>query len=153
MPLPVKNVPSTVRPQEDITLLLLTPDDDDVAAVRNVFHHPGWKVERSTNLAGARQRLPQVAVVLCEKDLPDGDWKDVLESLGRDSGSPLLIVTSRHADELLWAEVLNLGGYDVLQKPFETSEIMRVVSMAWRHRKSQAMERRATSPSPLALSA
>jgi DNA-binding response OmpR family regulator len=152
MPSPVKNVPPTVRPPEDITLLLLTPHEEDVTAVRNVFHHPGWKVERCANLTDAQEQLPQAAVVLCERNLPDGDWKDVLESLATYANPPFLIVTCRHADELLWAEVLNLGGYDVLQKPFETSEVLRVVNMAWRFRKSPASQRQIT-PSPLALSA
>ncbi len=30
-----------------------------------------------------------------------------------------LIVTDRLANEALWSEVLNLGGYDVVAKPFE----------------------------------
>ena len=46
--------------------------------------------------------------------------------------SPLLLVTSKTADENLWAEVLNLGGYDVLMKPFELGEVTRVIGMAWR---------------------
>jgi DNA-binding response OmpR family regulator len=46
---------------------------------------------------------------------------------------PLLLVVSKHADENLWAEVLNLGGYDVLLKPFERAEVVRVVGMAWRY--------------------
>jgi len=41
---------------------------------------------------------------------------------------PLLIVTSRHADEYLWAEALNLGAYDVVAKPFDSHELSRVVS-------------------------
>jgi hypothetical protein len=32
----------------------------------------------------------------------------------------------------LWAEVLNLGGYDVLLKPFDRAEVVRVAGMAWR---------------------
>ena len=46
--------------------------------------------------------------------------------------SPSLIVTSRLADERLWAEALNLGAYDVLAKPFDSTEAMRVVGAAWR---------------------
>ena len=44
----------------------------------------------------------------------------------------LMIVTSRLADERLWAEALNLGAYDVLAKPFDRTEAMRVVAAAWR---------------------
>ena len=40
---------------------------------------------------------------------------------------------TRTADEHLWAEVLNLGGYDVLAEPFERDEMVRVVTSARRH--------------------
>ena len=40
-------------------------------------------------------------------------------------------MASRLADEAFWAEVLNLGAYDVLMKPFDATEVFRVVSLAW----------------------
>ena len=43
-----------------------------------------------------------------------------------------MIVSSRLADDCLWAEVLNLGGYDLLAKPFAAAEVSRVVKMAAR---------------------
>jgi DNA-binding response OmpR family regulator len=46
---------------------------------------------------------------------------------------PQLIVTSRTADESLWAEVLNVGGYDVMAQPFEQYEVERVIASAHRH--------------------
>jgi hypothetical protein len=42
----------------------------------------------------------------------------------------------------LWAEVLNLGGYDLLMKPFEEAEVYRVVGLAWLFWKDH-VERRA----------
>ena len=72
------------------------------------------------------------AVILCERELPDGNWKTVLSACENSPDSPLLLVTSKTADENLWAEVLNLGGYDVLMKPFELGEVTRVIGMAWR---------------------
>jgi hypothetical protein len=46
-------------------------------------------------------------------------------------------VWARHADERLWAEVLNLGGYDVLRAPFQVPEVVEAVKAAirkWRER-------------------
>ena len=43
-----------------------------------------------------------------------------------------LIVGDRLADERLWAKVLNLGGYDLLAKPFNAKEVLHVVSTACR---------------------
>jgi FixJ family two-component response regulator len=37
------------------------------------------------------------------------------------------------ADDRLWAEVLNMGGYDLLMKPFDEREVLHAASMACRH--------------------
>jgi DNA-binding response OmpR family regulator len=76
-------------------------------------------------------------VLVCERDLPDGDWKKLLDSLLGSNAPPLLVVTSKNADDSLWAEVLNLGAYDVLSKPFDRAEVMRIISLAWLHWKEQ----------------
>jgi DNA-binding response OmpR family regulator len=72
-------------------------------------------------------------VVIAKSDLPDGSWQEMLGHLRCLVCPPLLIVTSRTADEQLWAEVLNIGGYDVLAQPFERDEMVRVVASARRH--------------------
>jgi len=70
--------------------------------------------------------------VICQCSLPDGDWKDVLSQTAILPDAPRLIVTAPEPDDRLWAEVLNMGGYDVLATPFDTNELIRAVSSAWR---------------------
>ncbi|MBZ5594723.1 MAG: response regulator [Acidobacteriia bacterium] len=82
-------------------------------------------------LAILRERA--VSIVICERDLPDGTWKDILQALDTLSDRPYLIVTSRLADDYLWVEVLNLGGYDVLAKPLDHKEVVRAIDSAWRN--------------------
>ncbi len=83
--------------------------------------------QASGSLADSR-----ISVVICEALLPDGTWKDLLTRMASRNASPLLVVTSAGADESLWAEVLNLGGYDVLAQPFDLEEVTRVVGSAVR---------------------
>ncbi len=92
-----------------------------------------WKVNACYTLASALTALRKVRVpvVVCESDLQPGTWKEVLEELSTLPDPPFLIVTSRLADERLWAEALNLGAYDVLAKPFDRTEVARIVSTAW----------------------
>jgi DNA-binding response OmpR family regulator len=71
-------------------------------------------------------------VVICEPSLPDGSWQDLLGDLQSQPRPPMLIVCSLLADDRLWAEVLNIGGYDVLMKPFRPVEVIRVIRMAAR---------------------
>jgi DNA-binding response OmpR family regulator len=77
-------------------------------------------------------RRYQPSVVLCEQFLPDGTWRDVFDDLQDAPRPPMLIVCSLLADDRLWAEVLNIGGFDVLMKPFYSNEVTRVVHMAAR---------------------
>ena len=79
----------------------------------------------------ARLQAGGVGVVLCDSDLGGTAWKEVLEHTSHLPDPPPVIVTSRIADEYLWAEALNLGAYDVLAKPFDAAEVERTLSMAW----------------------
>jgi DNA-binding response OmpR family regulator len=71
-------------------------------------------------------------LVLCDEVLPDGSWKDMLRLMQKQPDPNYLIVTSPNADDHLWAEVLNLGAYDVLAKPFHSTEVFRSIGLAWR---------------------
>jgi DNA-binding response OmpR family regulator len=46
---------------------------------------------------------------------------------------PCVIVTSRLASDRLWMELLNEGAFDLLSKPFDPSEVMRIIHSAWVH--------------------
>lgn len=59
--------------------------------------------------------------------LPDDDWRQVLAQLETLQSEPVLIVASHLADEDVWAEVLNLGTYEVLLKPFRAEEVARTI--------------------------
>ena len=93
-----------------------------------------FTVHPCTTLAAALAALPkqQFEVVVCERDLQPGSWKDVLEQAVILPDPPSFIVTSRLADEHLWAEALNLGAFDVLTTPFDHAETTRVLVAAWR---------------------
>ena len=75
-------------------------------------------------------------VVLCEHALPDGTWKDILHLVASRNVPPPVIVTSLHANDYLWAEVLNLGGYDVLATRLERREAVRSIGLAWDQRET-----------------
>ena len=82
-------------------------------------------------LAAMEKYCPQV--IVCDSELLDaGSWRDLLPA---DIEQPAfeLIVVSSLADDRLWAEVLNLGGFDVLSIPFSREEVERALWSALRH--------------------
>ena len=113
--------------------LLISPSQEERDFLRALFNEEGWTLHSSSSIASASAALRSklVSVVITEADLPVGTWKDVLEVMEFLPHRPMVIVTSLHADDRLWAEALNLGAYDVLAKPFNKTELMRVLNSAW----------------------
>jgi FixJ family two-component response regulator len=75
-------------------------------------------------------------VVLSEDRLPDGTWIDLVEFLRTQDNPPPVVVMSGNADDRLWGEVLNLGGFDVLTKPLVRSETLQVLALALHYGRS-----------------
>ena len=105
---------------------------EDHATLRRLLSGLPWVVSTAANCRQAVRELSlaKISVIFCESLLEDGTWKSVLAHIRGNAHPPLLIVTSRVADEHLWAEVLNLGGYDVLAKPFNAEEVHHVCTTA-----------------------
>jgi DNA-binding response OmpR family regulator len=114
--------------------LLVSPFSKDHQLLSQIFLDKGWTLHLTYTLGSALTVLRDrpIPVVIAERDLPLGDWKDIFAALQLLPHHPLLVVTSRLADEYLWAEVLNLGGHDVIAKPFQAAEVQWVLESTWR---------------------
>jgi DNA-binding response OmpR family regulator len=123
-----------------LTVLSVSGQEEDHLILGNIFTHSNWTLHTATTIEEARRLLrseESIPVVISERDLPDGSWKDLLADLRDDEKMPVMVVSSRVADDYLWAEVLNLGGCDVLAKTFDSNEVIWTVSMAWNDWKSR----------------
>ena len=117
----------------------------DQGSLQRILGFPEWEVRvvRDLRSLNAAVRACSCGVVITDTRLLDGhSWKDVLDDLEGAWIRPQLIVADRLANEALWAEVLNLGAYDLLATPFEPTEVQRVVSLAWDFRIREAARAR-----------
>jgi len=116
------------------TILSVGIAEGDGLSLGKILLNSTWQLRGASNCQDARKFLDHhhVPVVLSEPELPDGTWRELLNSMAELSTPPNLIVSSRLADSSLWAEVLNLGGFDVLMTPFEAEEVLRVTANAQR---------------------
>lgn len=126
-------MPQTLDHQ--VSALLLGEFEIDRLLVHDVFRLHGWRLFEARDRRRALDCLGKnpVQVVIAESGLPSWNWKRILSDLRRLAPAPQLVVTSRTADDYLWAEVLNVGGYDVLPQPLQRDEVERVVAAARRH--------------------
>lgn len=108
----------------------------DHTTLYRMIDHATWQLAAANTCRDAYKQLRKggTQVVFCECDLSDGSWKDLLNYAADMTQPPVVIVTSRLADAYLWSEVLNLGGFDVLAKPFVEKEVRQVLASALRHR-------------------
>ena len=115
--------------------LLIGRYESERKLLHEVFRRLAWTLLEADDpryaLSCLRHNL--VHVVIANADLPHWSWKEILEDVVSIKPTPLLIVTSRMADDHLWAEVLNMGGFNVLAQPFDRVEVERVLASAGRH--------------------
>jgi len=127
-----QKLPASQNLSETITLLAIDPNQEDFHSLLRILGTDGWNIRGASSLREAttlmNESLPDL--ILCEKDLSDGTWKDVFREAERLRRHTRFVVVSRHADERLWAEVLNLGAFDMILKPFDSTEILRMARWA-----------------------
>jgi DNA-binding NtrC family response regulator len=71
-----------------------------------------------------------IDVLLCDENLRDGSWKDLLGQIAMMAEPPRLVVVAATTRRAVCAEAINLGCHDVLAKPVDETEVMQVVLRA-----------------------
>ena len=128
-------LPGIVIGNDAISVLSVSPSQHDHDTLASLLGREQWTIHKALSLRSASAFLQahDVPLVICEHDLLPGKWTELLDVIRLLLIPPFLIVTSRVADDYLWAEALNVGAYDVLAKPFDLTEVTRILSSAWRH--------------------
>ena len=116
------------------TVLAVLSGAGDRALLRGILDRSEWNLHFAANFREAQAALHEgrTGIVISDCCLPDGQsWRDILDEIATLPQPPPLLVASRLAENRLWAEVLNLGGYDLLVLPFQATEVFHAVRSAW----------------------
>jgi DNA-binding response OmpR family regulator len=125
------------RPEADpirvVTVLLVSPEEQDHRYFRSLFSRTNWTLYVASSSAAAIEMLSSQAipVVVAEQRLPERGWQEILRAAESLPAPPKTVVAAPLGEPELLAEVLNLGGYDVLVRPFDPQEVLHCLSMAW----------------------
>lgn len=118
-----------------IPVLVVSPSEEDHWFLRKTLKPPAFHVRSARRLFEAEPliRKARIPVIVAECDLGDCCWKDLWRIIEASGGfpRPRLIVMASGAGERLWSEVLSLGAYDVLERPFDRGETVWIVTDAW----------------------
>jgi DNA-binding NtrC family response regulator len=113
-------------------VLFVSPRREDATTLSRMLGSLSVPIEYVADLAHARAMIREgnYPVILTEANLRDGTWLDVLDLAQRVTPRSEVIVTDAVADARFWAEVLNMGAYDLIAQPFATGEVQRILSNA-----------------------
>ena len=117
--------------------------DDEPQILRFLGHAltaAGYAVlQAETGAAGlALLRDSGADLLILDLGLPDGDGKELIELLRRDSDLPI-IVLSAHDQEMERIIALDLGANDFVAKPFGIGELLARLRVCLRPRRDQGM--------------
>lgn len=113
-------------------ILFVSASAEDARILQQLLDATSWVVVNVPDLSGARAVLEKqrLKLVVCDVDIEgQGSWRDLLNRR-EDLLSFAVVVVSRSAGDALRAEVLELGGFDLLRRPFIAEDVQRVIKSA-----------------------
>lgn len=117
-----------------VPVLVVSPYPEDHIQLGKILQRDCWELRHATTCEQAQALLEKspFALVISESDATGMCWRRMLSVIEKlvSVRKPELVVISSKADERLWSEVLNLGGYNVLAKPFDPIEVRWVLENA-----------------------
>jgi len=137
-----------------ISVSAVTEDHDALArsfreSEVTLYPNSTLTLRRCTSLEEALATLHEnrIPIVVFDGDALPGSWREIIAGVKDLPAPPCLIVTSSNADDRMWAEALSHGAFDVIPKPFEKTDVIRIVSSAWRRWRLRHGEMAATAES------
>ena len=122
----------------EVSVFSIGPMDEHQTALARILKAAQWVAGAGARgslalcttrkTVGKLHQQTRIPIVLCDGE---SGWREILDEFRTLPDPPFLIVTSRTADDRLWSEALNLGAYDVLAKPYDPDEVLRVLDLAW----------------------
>jgi len=119
--------------QLPVRLLAVIPNDMQFELLRSAIEDVGWEIFRAHSITDGLSTLVnhKINTIVTSCELEDGSWLEMINALQPCRNAPRVLVAWSHADNRLWLDVLEHGGYDLLAIPFDRNEIVRLTSSAF----------------------
>lgn len=129
-------------------ILLASSREEDRIGLRRTLLDPRWTILEAGYWTDALRLAEQVtfSVALCDVELSGMDWREGVRRLRLTRPSPATILLSNVADRYLWEELVSVGAFDVLTRPFRDNEAVSMIEFAYMHWKTGPSGWRADVP-------
>lgn len=116
-------------------IMLLCDTETCTSALKPALDCYPVRIQRLTTCREAVQRLAQQRLpvaIFTDVELPDGDWKQVLQIAQQAPVPVQVIVVSRIVDVHLYLDALDAGAFDFLVPPIREAELDYIMVNAFR---------------------
>jgi DNA-binding NtrC family response regulator len=126
-------------------ILLASAREDDVVSLQKILLDSNWTAVVVAAWADALEAQGRMnfPIVLCDRDLTGLRWHEGVRAMMRARLRPTVILLSNVADPYLWDELVQVGGFDVLPRPFRREETLAILNFAFTHWKTRWPNREA----------
>ena len=131
-PAPAPFTPAETPAAGAVLGLAISAQEADLAKLERIFAQLNWPLRKVQSFREAMRALCsyRAPIIVCDRQLPDGNWKDLLSLIAPFPDDPRLIVMAASGQEALRAEVLLMGGYGVVSKQAGDEELVRLLCAA-----------------------
>ena len=117
------------EPASPAVVILATELSRDLEDLRHTLEEHELRIVEVTTYKEALSAVGTLGptALFCDEKLP---WRDLLSYLAESCDRPRIIVVAAAPSESLCAEVVNLGGFDVVAKPFCAQDVEWLLATA-----------------------
>jgi DNA-binding NtrC family response regulator len=121
-------------------ILLASPEIERRRALAAILNQEGWDTVCASRISECRDVVAaqKITLVLCERCLADGTYRDLLDALRSLNHKVRVIVMSRLADWDEYLEVLQHGGFELIASPCRPTDVMWAIIQARREEQGQS---------------
>jgi FixJ family two-component response regulator len=114
-----------------MALMIVTSRPEDVEELTALLQDSPWEltaVPRLEDAPGAL-RAARAPILLFDRDAA-ASWQDEIGRLARSRRNACVVLLSNVADQYLWDEVVQQGGFDLLPRPFQKQQVLSTLVFA-----------------------
>jgi len=117
------------------SLLIVTSRAEDVSELNEILRETSWLVTEVSSLDDAAAKLKAAAlpIIFYDRDAAGVCWQETIERLIAARKGACVVLVSNVADQYLWEEVVQRGGFDLLPRPFRKDQVLSTLAFAHAH--------------------
>ncbi len=129
-------------PLGGIAIVALITNRPDRELLSRLAGEHRWVLHLAGNCGEAWNALNEskAPIVLCGRELPATDWRDVIQMMVSSEHRAYAILVSKVADDYLWNEVIRRGGHDLLATPLREEDVQRAIRLGWSYWSSMRLK-------------